>query len=70
MTLGLGATPVSCAVEPADAARALSEIGRRREQVIRRAATPRWYWWATAVLAIVRSPQFRSIRGSEFAGNE
>ena len=35
-------------IEPADAARALSEIGRRREQVIRRASTvPGWYWWAT-----------------------
>jgi hypothetical protein len=39
-------------IEPADAARALSEIGRRREQVIRRAATPRWFWWASAVLVI------------------
>ena len=39
-------------IEPADAARALSEISRRREQVIRRTATPRWYWWATAVVVI------------------
>ena len=39
-------------VEPADAARALSEIGRRREQVIRRTGIPRWFWWATAVLVI------------------
>jgi hypothetical protein len=39
-------------VEPADAARALSEIARRREQAIRRAAIPRWFWWATAVLTI------------------
>ena len=38
-------------IEPADAARALSEIGRRREQVIRRASTvPGWFWWASAVL--------------------
>ena len=37
-------------IEPADAARALSEIGRRREQVIRRASTvPGWYYWAIAV---------------------
>jgi hypothetical protein len=43
---------VSDQIEPADAARALSEIGRRREQVIRRTAVPRWYWWATAVLVI------------------
>jgi hypothetical protein len=39
-------------IEPAEAARALSEIGRRREQVIRRTAVPRWYWWAIAVLVI------------------
>ena len=37
-------------IEPADAARALSEIGRRREQVIRRTAIPRWYYWAIAIL--------------------
>jgi hypothetical protein len=42
-------------IEPADAARALSEISQRREQVIRRTATPRWYWWATAVLVIAFS---------------
>lgn len=39
-------------VESADAARALSEIGRRREQVIRRAAAPGWFWWASAVLTV------------------
>jgi hypothetical protein len=39
-------------IEPADAARALSEISRQREQVIRRTAVPRWYWWAIAVLVI------------------
>jgi hypothetical protein len=37
-------------IDPADAARALSEIGRQREQVIQRTAIPRWFWWATAVL--------------------
>jgi hypothetical protein len=39
-------------IEPADAARALSEISRRREQAIRRTAIPRWFWWAAAVLTI------------------
>lgn len=39
-------------IEPAEAARALSEIGLRREQVIRRAVIPGWHWWATAVLTI------------------
>jgi hypothetical protein len=37
-------------IEPADAARALSEIDRRREQVIRRKVFPGWWWWAYAVL--------------------
>jgi hypothetical protein len=39
-------------IEPADAARALSEISRRREQAIRRTAVPSWYWWAIAVLML------------------
>jgi hypothetical protein len=37
-------------IDPADAARALDEIDRRREQVIRRKVFPAWYWWAYAVL--------------------
>lgn len=37
-------------IEPADAARALDEIDRRREQVIRRRVFPAWYWWAYAAL--------------------
>jgi hypothetical protein len=39
-------------VEAAEAARALDEIGRRREQVIRRKVFPAWYWWAHAVLMV------------------
>jgi uncharacterized membrane protein YjjP (DUF1212 family) len=39
-------------IEPADAARALDEIDRRREQVIRRKIFPRWYWWAHAGLML------------------
>ena len=51
-------------IEPADAARALSEIGRRREQVIRRAAeAPRWYWWASAVLPIAFAADIDSAIG-------
>jgi hypothetical protein len=55
-------------IEPADAARALSEIGRRREQVIRRTAAPRWYWWATAVLAtaFAADTDYTSRRGALF----
>jgi hypothetical protein len=54
-------------VEPADAARALSEIGRRREQVIRRAsAVPRWFWWASAVLTIAWVADYESQRGALF----
>jgi hypothetical protein len=50
-------------VDPAEAARALNEIGRRREQVIRRKVFPRWYWWAHAVLIIMLSASIESGRG-------
>ena len=53
-------------VEPADAARALSEISRRREQAIRRAAIPRWFWWATAVLTIAWVAGMEFQRGALF----
>jgi hypothetical protein len=53
-------------IEPADAARALSEIGRRREQVIRRTGVPRWFWWATAVLTIAIAADLESQRGALF----
>jgi hypothetical protein len=53
-------------IEPADAARALSEISRRREQVIRRAATPRWFWWASAVLTIACAADTEFRRGALF----
>jgi hypothetical protein len=58
-------------IDPADAALALSEIGRRREQVIRRTAIPRWYWWAIAVLEIALAADADySRRGALFwAGN-
>jgi hypothetical protein len=39
-------------VRPEEAARALTEIGRRQEQVIRLAVIPNWYWWAIAVLMV------------------
>jgi hypothetical protein len=54
-------------VGPADAANALGEIGRRREQVIRRAmraACPVWYWWTTAVLTIALAASFEYRRGA------
>ncbi|HEX4701220.1 MAG TPA: hypothetical protein VH352_03750 [Pseudonocardiaceae bacterium] len=50
-------------VEPADAARALSEIGRRREQVIRRKVFPGWFWWAQAVLTVALTAAIESQRG-------
>jgi hypothetical protein len=55
-------------IEPADAARALSEIARRREQVIRRTAAPRWFWWAIAVLTIAFAADidYTSQRGALF----
>lgn len=39
-------------VRPEEAARALTEIGQRQEQVIRLAVIPDWYWWAIAVLMV------------------
>jgi hypothetical protein len=56
-------------IEPADAARALSEIGRQREQVIRRAFTvPGWFYWAIAVLVIAFAADvdYTSQRGALF----
>jgi hypothetical protein len=50
-------------IEPADAARALSEIDRRREQVIRRRVFPGWWWWAYAVLMIAFSAAVESGSG-------
>jgi len=50
-------------VEPADAARALDEIGRRREQVIRRRVFPAWWWWAYAVLFTELAASVESGRG-------
>ena len=39
-------------VRPEEAARALTEIDQRQEQVIRLAVIPTWYWWAIAVLMV------------------
>ena len=50
-------------IEPADAARALSEIDRRREQVIRRKIFPVWYWWAHAGLMVEFVASLESGRG-------
>ena len=50
-------------IEPADAAEALSEIDRRREQVIRRKVFPGWWWWAYAVLFVGFTATVESGRG-------
>lgn len=50
-------------VEPADAARALCEIDRRREQVIRRKIFPVWFWWAHAVLVVALVADFETQSG-------
>jgi hypothetical protein len=50
-------------IEPAEAARALSEISRQREQVIRRKVFPAWYWWAYAVLITGLAASVESGRG-------
>lgn len=40
-------------LQPAEAARALTEIGERQEQVINLRVIPVWYWWAVAALMLV-----------------
>lgn len=40
------------AIGPRDAQNALTEIDRRRDQVIRRVAMPDWYWWVLSVLTV------------------
>ncbi len=50
-------------IDPADAARALSEIDRRREQVIRRKVFPGWWWWTYAVLFTAFSAAVENGRG-------
>jgi hypothetical protein len=50
-------------VGPADAARALTEIGRRREQVVRRAVIPTWFWWTIGVLMVELAAAVESRRG-------
>lgn len=50
-------------IEPAEAERALSEIGRRREQAIRRKVFPGWFWWGHAVLIVGFVAAVESGRG-------
>jgi hypothetical protein len=38
---------------PEEAARALTEIRQRQQQVIDLAVLPTWYWWAIAALVVV-----------------
>jgi len=37
---------------PREAAEALAEIRQRQEQVIERALTPTWFWWAIGLLVV------------------
>jgi hypothetical protein len=39
-------------VRPDEAAGALTEIARRRAQVVTLTVIPTWFWWATAVLMV------------------
>jgi hypothetical protein len=50
-------------VRPEEAARALTEIGQRQEQVIRLAVIPNWYWWAIAVLMVAFAAAVDTRRG-------
>jgi hypothetical protein len=49
-------------IEPSHAARALSEVDRRREQAIRREVIPGWWWWATALLIVELAASLESGR--------
>lgn len=49
-------------VRPDEAARALTEIGQRQEQVIRLSIIPTWYWWAIAALMVVFAAAIDSQR--------
>jgi hypothetical protein len=49
-------------VRPDEAARALAEIGRRQEQVIKLTAIPNWYWWVVSVLMVAFSAAVESRR--------
>jgi hypothetical protein len=40
-------------MRPGEAAQALTEIGRRQQQVIDLAAIPAWYWWTVGALMVV-----------------
>ena len=50
-------------IEPEDAALALGEIDRRREQVIRRRVVPVWFWWAQGALTVALTACVESGRG-------
>jgi hypothetical protein len=50
-------------VRPEEAARALTEIGQRQEQVIRLAVIPNWYWWAIAVLMVAFAAAVETRQG-------
>jgi hypothetical protein len=50
-------------IEPSDAAGALTEIDRRREQAIRRTVIPAWWWWANALLIVELAASLESGRG-------
>jgi len=49
-------------LHPDEAARALTEIGQRQEQVINLALIPTWYWWAVAGLMVGLSAAVDSHR--------
>lgn len=51
-------------IDPSDAERALSEIGRRREQVIQRRIFPGWFWWAQGALTVAMAASFEYRNGA------
>ncbi|MFC5219539.1 hypothetical protein [Streptomyces coerulescens] len=55
-------------VRPAEAARALTEIDQRQEQIIRMAGLPRWFWGAIAFLMVAFAAVVDTTRGGLVQG--
>ncbi|MFI1412379.1 hypothetical protein ACH4Y0_21060 [Streptomyces sp. NPDC020707] len=55
-------------VRPEEAARALTEIDQRQEQIIRMASLPRWFWGAIAFLTVAFAAVVDTTRGGLVQG--
>ncbi|MGW0760929.1 hypothetical protein ACWD1Y_31385 [Streptomyces sp. NPDC002814] len=55
-------------VRPEEAARALTEIDQRQEQIIRTASLPRWFWGAIAFLMVAFAAVVDTTQGGLIQG--